>query len=55
MKTNATFKLKKSIKTVMATSKFKNQDQETAYRQIMIAAQVESDRVVKKLERIKPD
>ena len=39
----------------MATSNFKNQDQETAYRQIMIAAQVESDRVVKKLERIKPD
>ena len=55
MKTNATFRLRKSTKTVMATSKFKNQEQETAYRQIMVAAQVEEDRVVKKLERIKPD
>jgi hypothetical protein len=55
MKTNAAFRLRKSTKTVMATSKFKNQEQETAYRQIMVAAQVEEDRVVKKLERIKPD
>ena len=46
-KTTATFRLSKRTKTLLALSKFKNEDQRNAFRRMMIDAQVASSMVIK--------
>ena len=46
-KTTATFRLSKRTKTLLALSRFKTEEQRSAFRHMMIDAQVASSMVIK--------